>query len=85
MGLGITTVGISEISPYKKSEQPRIARKHLTRHAKNGYSVVAVYCIATLRSRASLFLEGRRPRSLDPHLYGQLSYFFFIRHNFNRA
>ena len=42
MGLGITSVGISEISPYKKSEQPRIAEKHLTRHAKNGYSVVAI-------------------------------------------
>ena len=42
MGLGISSVGIPEISPYTKSEQPRIAKKHLTRHAKNGYSVVAV-------------------------------------------
>ena len=42
MGLGITSVGISEISPYKKFEQPRIAEKHLTRHAKNGYSAVAI-------------------------------------------
>ena len=43
MGLGISSVGIPEISPYIKSEQPRIAGKHLTRHAKNGYSVVAIY------------------------------------------
>ena len=41
MGLGLSSVAISEISPYTKSEQPRIAGKHLTRHAKNGYSVVA--------------------------------------------
>ena len=59
MGLGISSVAIPEISPYTKSEQPRIAGKHLTRHAKNGYSVV------------SLFLEGWRPlpRSLDMHPY----------------
>ena len=65
MGLGISSVGIPEISPNTKSEQPRIAGKHLTRHAKNGYAVVCN--IATLRSRASLFFEGRRPllRSLD--------------------
>jgi len=65
MGLGISSVGIPEISPYTKSEQPRIAGKHLTRHAKNGYAVVAN--IATLRSRASIFFEGRRllRRSLD--------------------
>ena len=42
MGLGISSVGIPEISPYAKSEQPRVAGKHLTRHAKNGYSVVAI-------------------------------------------
>ena len=59
MGLGISSVSIPEISPYTKSEQPRIAGKHLTRHAKNGYAVVAN--IVTLRSRASLFFEGRRP------------------------
>ena len=41
MGLGISSVGIPEISPYKKSEQPRIAGKHLTRHTKNSYAVVA--------------------------------------------
>ena len=41
MGLGISSVDIPEISPYTKSEQPRIAAKHLTRHAKNGYSVAA--------------------------------------------
>ena len=65
MGLGISSVGNPEISPYTKSEQPRIAGKHLTRHAKNGYAVVVN--IATLRSRASLFFEGWRPlpRSLD--------------------
>ena len=59
MGLGISSAGIPEFSPYTKSEQPRIAGKHLTRHAKNGYSVVAIW--------ASLFFEGRRPlpRSLD--------------------
>ena len=42
MGLGISSVGIPEISPYTKSEHPRIAGKHITRHAKNGYSVVAI-------------------------------------------
>ena len=42
MGLGISSVGIPEISPYKKFEQPRIAGKASTRHAKNGYSVVAI-------------------------------------------
>ena len=41
-GFEISSVGIPEISPYTKSEQPRIAGKHLTRHAKNGYSVVAI-------------------------------------------
>ena len=39
MGLGISSVVIPEISLYTKSEQPRIAGKHLTKHAKNGYSV----------------------------------------------
>ena len=65
MGLGISSVGIPEISPYTKSEQPRIAGKHLTRHVKNSYAVVCN--IATLRSRASLFFEGPRllPRSQD--------------------
>ena len=42
MVLGISSVGIPEISPYTKGEQPRIAVKHLTRHAKNGNSVVAI-------------------------------------------
>ena len=42
MGRGISSAGIPEISPYTKSEQPRIAGKPLTKHAKNGYSVVAV-------------------------------------------
>ena len=42
MVLGISSVGIPEISPHTKSEQPRIAGKFLTRQAKNGYSVVAV-------------------------------------------
>ena len=59
MGLGISSVDQPSLG------QPRIAGKHLTRHAKNGHSVFAN--IATLRSRASLFFEGRRPlpRSLD--------------------
>ena len=47
MGLGISSVGIPEISPYTKSQQPRIAGKHLTRHAKNGYSVVAIQYTAS--------------------------------------
>ena len=67
MGLGISSVGIPEISPYTKSEQPRIAGKHLTRHAKNSFAVVAN--IATLRSRASIFFEGRRPLPLYMPLY----------------
>ena len=79
MGLGISSVGIPEISPYTKSEQPRIAGKHLTRHAKNGYAVVGN--IATLRSRASIFFEGQRPlpRSLDI-----LYYVAYYRYGFNR-
>ena len=78
MSLGLSSVGIPEISPYTKSEQPRIAGKHLTRHTKNGYAVVAN--IATLRSRASLFFEGRRPlpRSLDMKAQNTLSYDFII-------
>ena len=89
MEFELSFVGILEISPYTKSEQPRIAGKHLTRHAKNGYSVVAN--IATLRSRASLFFEGRRPlpRSLDLilsisnyvmyHVYEiQMYYYYYI-------
>ena len=31
MCLGISSVGIPEISSYTKSEQPRIAGKHLTK------------------------------------------------------
>ena len=42
MGLGISSVGIPEISPYTKSEQPTVAEKHLARHAKNGYAAVAI-------------------------------------------
>ena len=42
MGLVISSVGIPEISSYTKSEQPRVAGKHLTRHAKNGYAAVAI-------------------------------------------
>ena len=65
MGLGISSVGIPEISPYTKSEQPRIAGKHLTRHAKNSYSVVA-NILPCVRG-PPYFFEGRRPlpRSLD--------------------
>ena len=54
MGLGISSVGIPEISPYTKSEQPRVTGKHLTRHTKNGYAAVAIE-LATLLSRASNF------------------------------
>ena len=46
MDLGISSVGIPEISPYTKSEQPKIAGKHLTRHAKNAFAAVAI--LATL-------------------------------------
>ena len=35
----ISSVGIPEISPYTKY---RMAGKHLTRHAKNGYAAVAI-------------------------------------------
>ena len=41
-GFEISSVGIPEISPYTKSEQPRVAGKHLMRHAKNGYAAVAI-------------------------------------------
>ena len=41
-GFGISSVGIREISPYTKSEQPRVAGKHLTKHAKNGYAAVGI-------------------------------------------
>ena len=41
-GFGINSVGIPGISPYTKSEQPRIAKKNLTRHAKKGYAVVGL-------------------------------------------
>ena len=43
MGLRISSVGIPEISPYTKFEQPRIAAKHLTKHAENGYAAVAIW------------------------------------------
>ena len=56
----ISFVGISEISPYTKSEKPRMAGKHLTRHAKNGYAVVAN--IATLRSPPYFLRVGDRCR-----------------------
>ena len=41
-GFAISPVGILDISPYTKSEQPRVAEKRLTRHAKNGYAAVAI-------------------------------------------
>ena len=44
-GFEIISVGIPETSPYTKSE-PRVAGKHLTRPAKNGYAAVAI--LATL-------------------------------------
>ena len=42
MGLGLSSVGIPEISLYMKSEQPRIAGKHFTIHTKDGYAAVAI-------------------------------------------
>ena len=45
-----------EISPYTKSEQPRVAGKHLTRHAKISYAAVAI--LATLVYRTPYFLVG---------------------------
>ena len=39
-GFEISSVGIPEISRYTKSEQPRVAGKPLTIHAKNGYAAV---------------------------------------------
>ena len=42
-GFEISSVNILNISPYKKSEQPRIAGKNLTRLAKNGNSVTRIY------------------------------------------
>ena len=56
MGLGISSVGIPEISSYTKSEQPRIAGKHLTRQAKNGYAAVAI--LHSLRPMGLQFLVG---------------------------
>ena len=67
-GFEISSVGIPEISPYTKSEQPRVRGKHLTRHQKRlrccGY-------IATLRTRACNFWQGRQPlpRSLNIKLH----------------
>ena len=46
IGFRISSVGILDISPYTKSEQPRIAGKSLTRIAKNGYAAVGI--LATL-------------------------------------
>ena len=56
-GFEIRSVGILDISPYTKSEQPRIAEKHLTRRAKNGNSVTRIYS-NTLQLSAFL-LRGR--------------------------
>ena len=53
MGLGISSVGIPEILPYTKSEQPRIAGKYLTRIGKNDMAAVAY--IVTLLRRAPSF------------------------------
>ena len=47
-GFEISSVGILEISPYTKSEQRRVAGKHSTRHAKNGYAAVAIYSLYLL-------------------------------------
>ena len=38
----ISSIGILDISPCMKSEQPRVAGKHLTRQVKNGYAAVAI-------------------------------------------
>ena len=47
-GLEISSVGILDISPYTKSEQPMVAGKHLKRPAKNGYTAVAIYSNPTV-------------------------------------
>ena len=41
-GYEISSVGITDFSVYTKSEQLRIAGKHLTRLVKNGYAAVAI-------------------------------------------
>ena len=51
-GFEISSVGILDISQYTKYEQPRVAGKHLTRHAKNGYAAVAI--LATLLPMAGV-------------------------------
>ena len=38
----VSPICMLDISPYTKSEEPRVAGKHLTRHAKNGYAAVAI-------------------------------------------
>ena len=40
--LEIGSVGIPEISPYTKSEQPTVAGQHITRHAKYRYAAVGI-------------------------------------------
>ena len=52
-GFETSSVDILDISPYTKSEHPRIAGKHLTRHAKNGDAAVA-----KLATRLPKFLVG---------------------------
>ena len=59
MGFRISSVNIPDISPYTKSEQPRIAEKHLTRLAKNGYSVVAI-SIPCVREPSYFLMVGDR-------------------------
>ena len=48
MGFEISTVVILDISPYTKSEQPRIAGKHLTRRAKNSHSATHISIVLRL-------------------------------------
>ena len=62
MGVGISSVGIPEISPYTKSEQPRIAGKHSTRHAKTAI-LLWLYSIPCVRGLPYLLRVGDRCRS----------------------
>ena len=53
MGFEISFVGTMHISSYTQSEQPTVAGKHLTKHAKDG--MAAVTYIATLLRGPSCF------------------------------
>ena len=56
MGFEISLVGIQYISTYMKSDQPRVAGKHSTRHAKKQLRCCGY--ISNLASRAYKFVVG---------------------------